>query len=122
MHSPPASSSSPRARDPSIRRQEATSRRATGHIGNNLVRALLARGERVRALVYSAAAPLTAWGRLTGTRTLLTKDAVYTLGSNSLVSHERASRELGYHPRPLRESLADSINWFRETGRLSAAP
>jgi dihydroflavonol-4-reductase len=34
------------------------------------------------------------------------------LRSNRHVSHARATRELGYHPRPLRETVADTLQWF----------
>jgi dihydroflavonol-4-reductase len=35
------------------------------------------------------------------------------LQSNSHISHAKASRELGYHPRALQESIADAIRWFK---------
>jgi dihydroflavonol-4-reductase len=34
------------------------------------------------------------------------------LQSNSNISHAKASRELGYHPRPLLETIADTVRWF----------
>jgi dihydroflavonol-4-reductase len=34
------------------------------------------------------------------------------LRSNSNISHAKATRELGYRPRPLYESIHDSIRWF----------
>ncbi|MCX6066168.1 MAG: SDR family oxidoreductase [Chloroflexi bacterium] len=36
------------------------------------------------------------------------------LQSNSFISHEKATRELGYQPRPLFESIQDAIHWFFE--------
>jgi dihydroflavonol-4-reductase len=36
------------------------------------------------------------------------------LESNSVISHALASRELGYVPRPLYESIRDAIQWFFE--------
>jgi dihydroflavonol-4-reductase len=36
------------------------------------------------------------------------------LQSNSVISHEKATRELGYQPRPLYESVRDAIQWFLE--------
>lgn len=36
------------------------------------------------------------------------------LQSNSHISHAKASRELGYHPRPLQELIADAIHWFTD--------
>jgi nucleoside-diphosphate-sugar epimerase len=34
------------------------------------------------------------------------------------VSWDKARRELGFSPRPVREAIADAYAWFRETGRL----
>jgi dihydroflavonol-4-reductase len=34
------------------------------------------------------------------------------LRSNSNISHAKATRELGYRPRPLYDSIRDSIKWF----------
>jgi dihydroflavonol-4-reductase len=34
------------------------------------------------------------------------------LRSNSNISHAKASRELGYQPRPLYESIHDAVKWF----------
>lgn len=48
----------------------------------------------------------------------LTLDGLRILTSNSFISHEKAHRELSYSPRPLRETIADTIKWFRESGRL----
>ena len=56
--------------------------------------------------------------RLTKKRALFTSYSVEVLSSNSVVSSKKARCELGYHSRPLRESVADSIRWFRENGRL----
>lgn len=38
---------------------------------------------------------------------LVTPYSVYTLGSNGSFSYEKAAKELGYEPRPIRETLAD---------------
>jgi dihydroflavonol-4-reductase len=38
-----------------------------------------------------------------------------TLRSNSIISHEKATRELGYRPRSLIETIADTVDWFRKT-------
>jgi dihydroflavonol-4-reductase len=35
------------------------------------------------------------------------------LQSNSHISHAKATRELGYYPRTLQDSIADAIRWFR---------
>lgn len=36
------------------------------------------------------------------------------------VSHEKASRELGYQPRPIRQTIEDTYAWFRERGLIPA--
>ena len=38
--------------------------------------------------------------------------------SNAVVSRDKAQSELGYTVRPLRESLGDAVQWFRERGWL----
>jgi dihydroflavonol-4-reductase len=37
------------------------------------------------------------------------------LQSNSYISHEKATRELGYQPRALQESIGDTVRWFLES-------
>jgi dihydroflavonol-4-reductase len=36
------------------------------------------------------------------------------LQSNSNISHAKATKELGYHPRSLQESIRDAVKWFLE--------
>lgn len=43
---------------------------------------------------------------------LFTSYSVSTLSSNSLTSHVKASSELGYHPRPIRETIRDTVKWL----------
>jgi dihydroflavonol-4-reductase len=50
--------------------------------------------------------------RLTQAKPRFTTYSLATITSNSNISHKKAFLELGYHPRPLRESLADTTNWF----------
>jgi dihydroflavonol-4-reductase len=66
-----------------------------------------------------AVAPLAvAWARLKDGRPLFTPFSVRTLRSNRQISHARAARDLGYAPRPLDETLADTLHWFCEAGYL----
>ena len=44
--------------------------------------------------------------------------SVKTLHSNCHISHEKATQELGYHPRPIKESIRDQYIWFKENGYL----
>jgi dihydroflavonol-4-reductase len=57
--------------------------------------------------------------RLTGRRPLFTRDSMRALYSNRHISHEKASLELGYSPRSLRETVGDTLKWFAVGGRLS---
>ena len=52
----------------------------------------------------------------TKTKPRFTPYSLETLRSNSRISHEKASRKLGYSPRPLQESIADTIDWFTDNG------
>jgi dihydroflavonol-4-reductase len=68
-------------------------------------------------------APLaTAAACLIRRRPLFTSVSVEALCGNRRVSHERATRELGYQPRPFRETLTDTLRWFAEDGRLECPP
>ncbi|MFA5015523.1 MAG: SDR family oxidoreductase [Actinomycetota bacterium] len=40
--------------------------------------------------------------------------SVNTLLSNSYISHEKASRELGYEPMAINKSIEDTIKWLKE--------
>jgi dihydroflavonol-4-reductase len=40
------------------------------------------------------------------------------LQSNSNISHAKAALELGYHARPLKETITDTVRWFFENRRL----
>ncbi len=57
--------------------------------------------------------------RLSGKRPLYTSVSLKALRSNRRISHEKATRELGYAPRPFRETLSDTLAWFKENGRLA---
>ena len=50
---------------------------------------------------------------LLGLPKLITPYSLYTLGSNGNFSHEKATKELGYQPRPLEETMADIVRWLQ---------
>lgn len=50
--------------------------------------------------------------RLTHGKPRFTSYSLATLTANSNISHSKAHLELGFSPRPLRESLADTVKWF----------
>jgi len=57
--------------------------------------------------------------RLTGAAPRLTSDSLATLrASHRDIRHDRAERELGYTTRPLAETAADTVAWFRQAGLL----
>jgi len=49
---------------------------------------------------------------------LFTAYSIYTLGSNANFSREKAARELGHAPRPMRQTLEDTVKWLEGCGRL----
>ena len=55
---------------------------------------------------------------LTNTKPRFTSDSLRILRSNSFISSQKASQQLGYSHRPIREAIVDTIQWFKETGRL----
>ena len=52
--------------------------------------------------------------RLSHSSPRFTPYSLDVLQSNSFISHQKATLELGYHPRPLYESIHDAIHWFFE--------
>lgn len=72
------------------------------------------------ARVLAVPAPL--YERATGRRALLTPYAVHAVSAPFTVSHEKASRELGFAPRPLEESVRDALAWHRARPGAGPAP
>ncbi len=59
--------------------------------------------------------------RLTRKKPQFTAYALQTLCSNSEISAGKAQRELGYRARSLRDSLKDTLAWFRVNSRQALA-
>ena len=68
--------------------------------------------------IKTMALPAEGWYALRGKPPLFTQYSLYTLASNAQFSHEKATKELGYHPRDFRETLRDTVTWLRERGRI----
>ena len=69
--------------------------------------------------VAKAFAPLVGlYYRLRGQKPVVSAYALYTLNSNGDFSHEKASRELGYQPRPFRDTVRDTIHWLKDQGLI----
>jgi dihydroflavonol-4-reductase len=49
-------------------------------------------------------------------RPLFTSYSLAVLASNSAVDSAKACEQLGFSPRPLRETFADALSWFKEQG------
>jgi dihydroflavonol-4-reductase len=56
------------------------------------------------------------WGRLTGREPDLNSAGVRVTCQFHYYSSARAAAELGYHPRPFRQSVVDAWAWFIEHG------
>jgi len=52
----------------------------------------------------------------------LTRVSLEALRGNPQGSHARAARELGYQPRPFRETMRDALAWYAEHGMLEGTP
>jgi len=52
--------------------------------------------------------------KITRTRPRITKYSIETLQGNSRVTCLKAETELGYRHRPLRETVVDTVQWWRE--------
>jgi dihydroflavonol-4-reductase len=56
--------------------------------------------------------------RLLWIKPIFTPYSVSVLKSNCNISHEKATRELGFQPRPLLETFRDSLLWMEEHGQI----
>ncbi len=64
------------------------------------------------AVAYGAGAASTAWAKLTGTPPRVPLDAVRMARKKMWVTHEKAQRELGFHPGPADAALARAVEWM----------
>jgi dihydroflavonol-4-reductase len=69
-------------------------------------------------LARLGAPAIEAFGRFRGKRPLYTGVSLRALRSNRHISHQKATCELGYSPRPFRDTIVDTIQWFWENGQL----
>lgn len=61
----------------------------------------------------------TTLGRFFDKKVPLTPYAVFTLSRNYIYSHAKAARELSYIPRPIEDSLRDTIMWLKSSFDLT---
>jgi dihydroflavonol-4-reductase len=55
--------------------------------------------------------------KLSNTEPLFTRESLEVLVSNRSISSGKARAELGYSPRPLAQTVADTLDWFGRTMR-----
>ena len=72
-------------------------------------------------LAKFAAAFTPLYYRITRTTPQFTPYSIETVLSNCNISHEKAQQELGYSPRHLKETLADTVAWWVAQRKLSYA-
>jgi dihydroflavonol-4-reductase len=65
-------------------------------------------------LAYLAAGFMPIFTRLTKTQLIFTRYSLDAIQSNSQISHAKASQELGFTPRPVRQAILDAVQWLRE--------
>lgn len=76
---------------------------------------------RIPFSLAEAATRFTPWYyRQTKAKPRFTPYSLEVLRSNSNISHRKAERELGFRPRPVFETVADTVRWFFENRRAGA--
>ncbi len=73
-------------------------------------------------LAYFIADLMPYYNKLMGAKPFFTRYSLDAVCSNSQVSHQKASRELGFSPRPAREAIVDSVRWFQAQRRGEIYP
>jgi dihydroflavonol-4-reductase len=54
-----------------------------------------------------------------GGEPVATMDQVRLARKKMYFSHTRATREIGYNPRPATQAMADAVRWFDNNGYIS---
>jgi dihydroflavonol-4-reductase len=70
------------------------------------------------SVAYPAAIGAELMARLTGREPFITRDGVRMATKKMYFTSARASRELGYTPRPARDAILDAVRWFKTNGYL----
>ncbi|HEX7540967.1 MAG TPA: hypothetical protein VF352_02455 [Anaerolineales bacterium] len=65
-------------------------------------------------LAYWIADLMPLYNDLTGAKPFFTRYSLDAICSNSLISHAKASRDLGFSPRPAREAILEAVSWFQQ--------
>jgi dihydroflavonol-4-reductase len=70
------------------------------------------------ALLFPVAMGAEIVARISGREPFVTLDGVRMSRKKMYFTSEKATRELGYTPRPAREAIADAVGWFNANGYL----
>jgi dihydroflavonol-4-reductase len=70
------------------------------------------------AVVWPAAAVMEWIAQLTGIPPMMTRDHLKMARKKMFYSSAKATAELGYHPRPVRQAVEDAVAWFKAHGML----
>jgi dihydroflavonol-4-reductase len=62
-----------------------------------------------------------AYASITRRRPLYTTASLTAIHSNRNISHQKATRDLGYKPRPLHDTVRDALVWFQDNGYLNSS-
>jgi dihydroflavonol-4-reductase len=73
-----------------------------------------------RELLWPIAIGFEAAARIGGITPLVTRDHLRMARKKMFFSSAKATRELGYAPRPACDAVRDAVAWFRAQGRLAA--
>ncbi|MCX7743868.1 MAG: NAD-dependent epimerase/dehydratase family protein [Flavobacteriales bacterium] len=85
----------------------------------------LATGKKRKAIIlpfwvaYALLPFVQLFSLITGKEPLFTKESLHILRhGNTKISSEKAKRELGFSPRPLQETVNDTMQWFKQNGYI----
>jgi dihydroflavonol-4-reductase len=59
---------------------------------------------------------MTLFSRITGKRPLFTSESMQILKCHQKIESTKARDELGFSPRPVRDSVVDTLTWFAGNG------
>ena len=59
-----------------------------------------------------------AGSRLVGKQPIFTWESLHALRNHRDIRRDKATRELDYQPRPLRETIEEIYRWFRDSGMV----
>ncbi len=71
------------------------------------------------AVVWPAALVMEKLAAVTGIAPMMTRDHLKMARKKMFYSSAKATAELGYHARPVRQAVEDAVAWFRANGMLS---